>query len=226
MKEFKLSSWSIDNKTSIYVLTIILSIFGLLSYFNMPKEQFPEIVFPQMYIATIYPGTSPSDMEKLVTKHIEKQVKGISGVKKITSNSIQDYSSVLVEFNTDVDVNIAKQKVKDAVDQAKNDLPTDLPDDPQVIEVDVSQVPIMGINLSGDYELSKLKKYADDMQDQIESMREIRRVDIVGAPEREIQVNVDKYKMEAANITFSDIERAIQSQNLTISGGTIKMDGR
>jgi multidrug efflux pump len=225
MKEFKISSWSIDNKTSIYVLTIILSVFGLLSYFNMPKEQFPEIVFPQMYIATIYPGTSPSDMEKLVTKHIEKQVKGISGVKKITSNSIQDYSSVLVEFNTDVDVNIAKQKVKDAVDQAKNDLPTDLPDDPQVIEVDVSQVPIMGINLSGDYELSKLKKYADDMQDQIESMREIRRVDIIGAPEREIQINVDKYKMEAANITFSDVERAVQSQNLTISGGTIKMDG-
>ncbi|SFX64518.1 efflux RND transporter permease subunit [Cytophaga hutchinsonii] len=225
MKEFKVSSWSIDNKTSIYVLTIILSIFGLMSYFNMPKEQFPEIVFPQMYVATIYPGTSPSDMEKLVTKHIEKQVKGISGVKKITSNSIQDYSSVLVEFNTDVDVNIAKQKVKDAVDQAKNDLPTDLPDDPQVIEVDVSQVPIMGINLSGDYELSKLKKYADDMQDQIESMREIRRVDIIGAPEREIQINVDKYKMEAANITFSDIERAVQSQNLTISGGTIKMDG-
>lgn len=225
MKEFKVSSWSIDNKTSIYVLTIILSIFGLMSYFNMPKEQFPEIVFPQMYVATIYPGTSPSDMEKLVTKHIEKQVKGISGVKKITSNSIQDYSSVLVEFNTDVDVNVAKQKVKDAVDQAKNDLPTDLPDDPQVIEVDVSQVPIMGINLSGDYELSKLKKYADDMQDQIESMKEIRRVDIIGAPEREIQINVDKYKMEAANITFSDIERAVQSQNLTISGGTIKMDG-
>lgn len=225
MKEFKVSSWSIDNKTSIYVLTFIISLFGLLSYFSMPKEQFPEIVFPQMYIATIYPGTSPGDMEKLVTKHIEKQVKGISGVKKITSNSIQDYSSVLVEFNTDVDVNIAKQKVKDAVDQAKNDLPTDLPDDPQVIEVDVSQVPIMGINLSGDYELSKLKKYADDMQDEIESMKEIRRVDIVGAPEREIQVNVDKYKMEAANITFGDIERAIQSQNLTISGGTIKMDG-
>ena len=225
MKEFKLSSWSIDNKTSVYVLTLLITVFGLASYFNMPKEQFPEIVFPQMYIATIYPGTSPTDMEKLVTKHIEKQVKGISGVKKITSNSIQDYSSVLVEFNTDVDVNVAKQKVKDAVDQAKNDLPTDLPDDPQVIEVDVSQVPIMGINLSGDYELSKLKKYADDMQDQIESMKEIRRVDIIGAPEREIQINVDKYKMEAANITFSDIERAIQSQNLTISGGTIKMDG-
>jgi len=225
MKEFKLSSWSIDNKTSIYVLTVIISIFGFMSYMSMPKEQFPEIVFPQMYIATIYPGTSPADMEKLVTKHIEKQVKGIAGVKKITSNSIQDFSSIVVEFNTDVNVNVAKQKVKDAVDQAKNDLPTDLPDDPQVIEVDVSQIPIMGVNLSGDFELSKLKKFADDMKDQIESMKEIRRVDMIGAPEREIQVNVDKYKMEAANISLGDVERAIQYQNMTISGGSIKMDG-
>jgi multidrug efflux pump subunit AcrB len=225
MKEFKLSSWSIDNKTSIYVLTVIISIAGLLSYINLPKEQFPEIVFPQMYVATIYPGTSPENMEKLVTKPIEKQVKGISGVKKITSNSIQDFSSVIVEFNTDVDVNIAKQKVKDAVDQAKNDLPQDLPDDPQVIEIDVSQIPIMAVNLSGDFELSQLKKFADDMKDQIESMKEIRRVDLIGAPEREIQVNIDKFKMEAANVTLRDVESAIASQNMTISGGTIKMDG-
>lgn len=225
MKEFKLSSWSIDNKTSIYVLTVIISIAGLMSYFSLPKEQFPEIVFPQMYVATIYPGTSPDNMEKLVTKHIEKQVKGIAGVKKITSNSIQDFSSVIVEFNTDVDVNVARQKVKDAVDQAKNDLPKDLPDDPQVIEVDVSQLPIMSVNLSGDFELSQLKKFADEMKDQIESMKEIRRVDIVGAPEREIQVNIDKFKMEAANVTLRDVESAIAYQNMTISGGSIKMDG-
>jgi multidrug efflux pump subunit AcrB len=224
MKEFKLSSWAIDNKTSVYVITVIISIAGLFTYFSLPKEQFPEIVFPQMYVATVYPGTSPENMEKLVSKHIEKQVKGIAGVKKITSNSIQDFSSVLVEFNTDVDVNVARQKVKDAVDQAKNDLPKDLPDDPQVIEIDVSQIPILSINIAGDFELSKLKKYADDIKDQVESMREIRRVDIVGAPEREIQLNVDKYKMEAANITLGDIERAVAYQNMTISGGTITMD--
>lgn len=224
MKEFKLTSWSIDNKTSIYVLTVIITLAGLMAYINLPKEQFPEVVFPQIYVSTVYPGTSPTDMENLVTKQIEKQVKSISGVKKVTSNSVQDFSSVIVEFNTDVDVAEAKVKVKDAVDKAKNDLPTDLPDDPQVIEIDVSQMPIMFVHISGDYELSKLKKYADDMQDRIEALKEITRVDLVGAPEREIQINVDRYKMEAAGITLSDIERAVKYENMTISGGSVKMD--
>ena len=224
MKEFKLTSWSIDNKTSIYVLTIIITLSGLLAYFNLPKEQFPEIVFPQMYVSTIYPGTSPTDMENLVTKHIEKQVKSITGVKKVTSNSVQDFSSVIVEFNTDVDIAEAKVKVKDAVDKAKKDLPADLPNDPQVIEIDVSQTPIMFVHISGDYELSKLKKYADDMQDRIEAMPEITRVDLVGAPDREIQLNVDRYKMEAAGITLTDIERAVKYENMTISGGSVTMD--
>jgi multidrug efflux pump len=224
MKEFKLTSWSIDNKTSIYVLTVIITLAGILSYIALPKEQFPEIVFPQMYVSTIYPGTSPSDMENLVTKHIEKEVKSITGVKKVTSNSVQDYSSVLVEFNTDVDVADAKIKVKDAVDKAKKDLPTDLPDDPQVIEIDVSQTPIMYVHISGNYELSKLKKYADDLKDRIEAMKEITRVDLVGAPEREIQINVDRYKMEAAGVSLSDIERAVKYENMTISGGSVVMD--
>lgn len=224
-KEFIVSSWAINNKTSIYVLTVIISLAGIYGYITLPKEQFPEIVFPQMYVSSIYPGTSPTDMENLVTKPIEKQVKSIAGVKKVTSNSVQDYSSVLVEFNTDVDVAVAKQKVKDAVDQAKNDLPNDPQfDDPQVIEIDVSQAPIMNVNISGDYELDKLKKYADDLQDRIESLKEITRADIVGALEREIQVNVDKYKMEAANITMYDVTAAVKGENVTASAGLVKMD--
>ena len=134
IKEFFPSSWSIDNKTSIYILTIIITMAGVLSYQNLPKEQFPDVVFPQIMVNTLYPGTSPSDMESLVTKHIEKQVKGIAGVKKVTSNSIQNFSMVNVEFGTNVDVAQAKQKVKDAVDKAKADLPTDLPKEPDVIE--------------------------------------------------------------------------------------------
>ncbi|HEX8546309.1 MAG TPA: efflux RND transporter permease subunit, partial [Cytophagaceae bacterium] len=143
----------------------------------------------------------------------------------ITSNSAQDFSTVLVEFNTDVNVAVAKQKVKDAIDEAKNDLPNDLPDDPRVIEMDVSQIPIMNVNVSGDMELDKLKFYADDLQDRIEALKEITRVDMVGALEREIQINVDNFKMEAANITMGDIERTVKYENITVSGGLIKMDG-
>jgi multidrug efflux pump subunit AcrB len=226
MKEFKPSSWSINNKTSIYVLLFIITIWGILAYMGKPKEQYPEIVFPQMYVSTVYPGTAPTDMENLVTKPLEKQMKSISGVKKIVSNSFQDYSSVLVEFNTDVDVAVAKQKVKDAVDKAKNDLPKDMDEDPQVIEVDVSQIPIMNINLSGNYDLNKLKKYAEDLQDRIESLKEITRVDLAGDLEREIQINVDKFKMEAAKVTLMDIERAVSGENLTVTGGQISMNGQ
>ncbi len=224
-KEFFGTSWAIDNKTSIYVLMVIISIFGIINYNTIPKEQFPELVIPTMMVNTIYPGTSPADMENLVTRPIEKNIKSINGVKKVTSNSIQDFSMIVVEFNTDVDVQFAKQKVKDAVDKSKNDLPTDLQKEPSVMEIDFSEIPIMYINMSGDYELDKLKKYADDMKDAIEGLKEITRVDIVGALDREIQVNLDMYKMQAASLSLSDIDRAIASENLTISGGSIKMQG-
>lgn len=225
-KEFKPSSWSIDNKTSIFVVTIIITLAGILAYNSLPKESFPEITIPKIFVSTIYPGTSPSNMENLVTKPIEKRIKGVSGVKKLTSNSMQDYSNVIVEFSSDVNVAEAKQKIKDAVDKARPDLPNDpLFKEPTVIDINFSEFPIMYVNISGDYDLNKLKKYADNLKDRIESLKEITRVDIVGALDREIQVNVDMYKMQAAQITLGDIERAIAYENLTISGGTVKMDG-
>ncbi|MEY2764048.1 MAG: hypothetical protein RLZZ205_472, partial [Bacteroidota bacterium] len=222
-KEFKPSSWAIDNKTTIYLLTIFITLAGILSYQSIPKEQFPDIVIPTIYVSTVYPGTSPEDIENLVTKHLEKQMKSIAGVKKITSNSIQDFSNVIVEFNTSVDVPIAKQKVKDAVDKAKKDLPNNLPADPNVMEVEFSEMPILFVNIAGNYSLSDLKTYAEDLQEKIEGLREITRVDIVGALDREIQIDVDIYKMQASKFTMGDIERAVMYENMTISGGGINM---
>ncbi|MGI8892740.1 MAG: efflux RND transporter permease subunit, partial [Bacteroidia bacterium] len=222
-KEFKPTTWSVNNKTSIYIITVIITFFGITAYNDLPKESFPEIVIPTVYVSTVYPGTSPSDMENLVTRPIEKEIKSISGVKKVNSNSLQDFSNVIVEFNTDVDPAIAKQKVKDAVDKARPELPSDLPNEPTVMEVDFSEMPIMLINLSGDYHLDQLKEYAEDLKDEIEQMKEITRVDIVGALEREIQVNVDMYKMDAATVTMGDIENAIGYENMTVSGGNIDM---
>jgi multidrug efflux pump subunit AcrB len=164
-------------------------------------------------------------MENLVTKHIEKQVKSINGVKKVTSSSIQDFSMINIEFNTDVEVPIAKQRVKDAVDKAKKDLPNDLTREPEVIDIDVSQMPIMNVHLSGNYQLDKLKEYAEQVKDRVEGLKEITRCDIVGALEREIQIDVDMYKMQAADITMMDITNAVKYENMTISGGQIKMDG-
>ncbi|UPK70801.1 efflux RND transporter permease subunit [Chitinophaga filiformis] len=225
-KEFKPTSWSIDNKVSIYVATIILALAGILSYQSLPKEQFPEVVFPQFYISTIYSGTSPEDMETLVTKPIEKQLGGISGVKSIKSTSMQDYSAITIEFEASENMETARQEVREKVDDAKKDLPNNLTQEPQIIKIDVSQIPIMNVNLSGDFDLQSLKKYADEMQDRIEALNEITRVDIVGALEREIQINVDKYKMDAARISFDDVANAIAMENRTISGGLVSMDGQ
>ncbi|MFH0866872.1 MAG: efflux RND transporter permease subunit [Bacteroidota bacterium] len=226
IKEFRPTSWSIDNKTSIYVLVLIIAIFGIISYNNIPKEQFPEIVIPKIIVTTIYAGTSPTDIENLVTRPLEKNMKSINGVKKITSTSVQDYSIIVVEFNTGIDISDAKQKVKDAADKAANDLPpkTSLIG-PDIIDIDLSQMPIMNINISGDFELAKLKDYADIIKDRIESLKEITRVDIIGALDREIQINVDMYKMQVADVTLRDIENAVAYENMTISSGSIDMVG-
>jgi len=223
-KEFKPTSWAIDNKTTIYLLTVFITLAGMLSYNSIPKEQFPDIVIPTIYVSTVYPGAAPKDVENLVSKNIEKQIKSIAGVKKVKSTSIQDFSSVVVEFNTDVDVPTAKQKVKDAVDKAKKDLPQDLPADPNVMEVEFSEMPILFVNIAGNYDLDELKKYAEILQDRIEGMKEITRVDMVGALEREIQVNVDLYQANMAKISLQDIERSLNYENMTISGGAVEID--
>lgn len=223
-KEFKATSWAIDNKTTIYLLTIFITLLGISSYNSLPKEQFPDIVIPTIYVQTALPSTAPKDMENLVTKPIEKQIKSIAGVKKVTSQSLENFSVIMVEFNTDVEVPIAKQKVKDAVEKAEKDLPNDPLMSQSVMEVEFSEMPILFVNISGDYDLAKLKKYADDLKDRIEGLKEITRVDIVGALDREIQINVDMYKAQAASITMGDIENAIKYENMTINGGNLNID--
>jgi len=224
-KELKPTSWAIDNRTAIYIIAILISIYGFMKFNSMPKEQFPDIVVPTISITTVYVGNSPKDIENLVTRPIEKELKGISGakVKKIQSISQTDYSLIVVEFDTDVKTELAKQKVKDAIDKARTDLPTDLTQEPDVQEFAFSEMPIMFVNISGDYDGIKLKEYADKMQDRFEELSEINRAEIVGAPEREIQVNVDPNKMNLARISFQDIENAISRENNDITGGQIEV---
>lgn len=221
MKEFKLSSFAIKNKTSVYVLTFIIFLVGLSAYTSMPKESFPEIKQPTIYVGTPYPGNSPVDMENLVTRPIEKEIKSLKGVKKFTSTSIQDYSTIIVEFELDIDPSKALQDVKDAVDKSKVDLPTDLPADPNVFELDFSEFPVMNINLSGNFPYDVLKENAEYLEEEIEKFPEISEVDIRGLLDKEVEISVDRYAMEAAKISFTDIENAVRGENVSMSGGDI-----
>jgi multidrug efflux pump subunit AcrB len=224
-KEFGPTSWSITNKTSIYLLMLFISLGGIYQFLTLPKENFPEVVIPTMFVQTVYVGNSPKDIENLVTRPLEKQIKSISGVKinKFTSSSQQDFSLITVEFSTDVKTDIALQKVKDAVDKAKSELPNDLTQEPRVMELNISDQPIMFINISGNYSTVQLKKYADDLKDKLEGIPQINRIDLAGAPEREFQINVDNYRMQTAGITFDDISAAIQRENLDLSGGLLEV---
>jgi len=224
-KTLGFTNWCVENRTAIYIFTVLITLGGLLVYNNLPKEQFPDIKVPQVYINTVYVGTAPADIENTINKQIEKQLKSISGVKRIKSNALQDVSVILVEFNPDVQTAEALQRVRDAIDKAKPDLPQKLDAGPTAQDVNFSEFPIMNINMAGNFSLKQLKEYAEDLQDAIEAMPEIRRVDIVGALTREIQINVDLPRMQSAGLAFSDIQQAVQGENINVSGGELNVDG-
>jgi len=220
-KQFGLTTLSLNNRTTVYVLTMLVVIIGLMTYVTLPKESFPEVKQPIVYIGTPHPGNSPVDMENLVTRPIEKEVNSIAEVDNIKSTSVQDYSTIIVEFTSDTDIEDALIKVKDAVDRAKPDLP-ELQTDPNVFEMNFSEFPILNINLSGNYSMEELNEYAEYLEEEIEKISEISKVEIRGINEKELKVNVDPYQMEAREVNFSDIENAIRSENITLSGGSVK----
>ncbi|WP_456376952.1 efflux RND transporter permease subunit [Lutibacter sp.] len=228
LKEFKVSTWSIYNKMTVFVLIGMIFIAGIFSYKSMPREAFPEIVVPQIFISTPYPGNSAIDIEKLITRPLEKEINGISGVDEIISTSIEGFSSIEVKFDFSMSPTEALRKVKDKVDAAKSDkdFPTDLPADPTVQEMNFAELmPIMNINLSGDFSMDQLKEYGEYLEDEIEKVPEISKVDIRGIQDKEIEISVDLYKMEVSQISFNNIAQAIQNENVTISGGDLLEEG-
>ncbi len=224
-KTLGFTNWCVENRTTIYIFTFIIALAGFMVYNNLPKEQFPDIKIPQIYINTVYFGTAPADIENTINKPIEKQLKSLNGVKKIKSNALQDVSVILVEFTPNVPVEVALQRVRDAVDKAKTDLPTELDAGPTAQDVNFSEFPIMNVNMAGNFSLNQLKVYAEDLQDAIEALPEITRVDILGALNREIQINVDLPRMQASGLTFYDIQSAVQGENINISGGELNVKG-
>ncbi len=221
-KEFWLSTFAINNRISVMVLVALVAIMGIISYLTIPKESFPNITVPNIFVVTLYPGVSPEDMESLVTRKLEDELGNISEIKEMTSTSTEGYSSVVLEFDTGIDIEEALQKVREKVDLAKAELPEDA-EEPLVQEVNLSEFPIMQINLSGDYDLEILKDIAEDLQDKIEAIPTVLGVDLTGGLEREVQVDVDLAKLKYYNLSFGDIIGAISAENVTIPGGDISV---
>ena len=230
-KEFALSSWAIKNKTTIYVGMILILFFGISAYFSMPRESFPEVKETKIYVSSLYPGNTAEDIEKLLTNPLEDKLKTVSNVVEITSTSQEDYSMIIVEFDEDISVELAKQKVKDEIDSETSgeDWPTfnGAKVEPNVFELSLSEeMPILNINISGDYPVMKLKEFGEYLQDEIENLPEIKKVDIRGAQDKEIEVAVDIYKMMASSVSFNDITSAINNGNMTMSAGNYVTSGQ
>ncbi|OSY88631.1 copper transporter [Tenacibaculum holothuriorum] len=230
-KEFGLSSWAINNKTTIYVMMVMILFYGISAFLDMPRENFPEIKETKIYVSSVYPGNTAEDIEKLITDPLEDKLKSVSNVTKINSTSQEDVSMITIEFNENLTVDQAKQKVKDEIDEevSGEDWPTfnGAKVEPNVFELNIAEeTPILNINISGDYPVEQLKDYAEYLQDEIEDLSEIKKADIRGAEDKEVEVAVDIYKMMAAKVSFQDVIQAIQGGNVTMSAGNIIASGQ
>ena len=230
-KEFSISSWAVDNRVTVYILTLLIVITGVIAYTTMPREDFPEIIENKVYISSVFPGNSAEDVEKLIVKPLEKEIKNISGVDKVTASSFQDYGMIVVEFSDKIGIEEAKVKIKDKVDIVKAD--TDWPNldngskvEPSVFELNISEeVPILNINMQGNYTTQQLKDYGKKLQDDIEEIPEVKKVDILGVDDKEVEIAVDIFKMTAAQVSFDDIQNAVKYENMTLSGGNLTSQG-
>ena len=217
-----LTGLAIRKSTTVFVLVVFLVIMGLTSYFSLPREAAPDVNIPFMIVTTIYPGVSPEDMETLVTREIEQELKNLEDVKEITSSSSESFSVIAIEFEPSVDMDFALQKVKDKVDIAKNDLPDDA-EDPVVTEINIENMPIINIVLTADYDLVKLKEVADDLSDEFETIQGVLSADVAGDLEREVQINVNPERLKDFNLGFRDVSNAVMNEHVTVPGGTMKI---
>ena len=224
--EFKLSSWAIENKMTVYVMMVIILFLGLSAYYNMPREDFPEIKETKIYISTVYPGNTAEDIERLIVDPLEEEIKNVSNVVKVLSTSQEDYGIITVEFDEKITVEAAKQKIKDKIDTKTGgeDWPTfnGAKVEPNVFDLNISEeVQILNINLQGDYPIEQLKVFGEYLEDEIEALEEIKQVDIRGAQDKEVEVAVDIYKMMASKVSFDDVINAVRNGNVTMSAGNL-----
>ena len=231
IKEFALSSWAIDHRTVVYVIMILFLILGISSYFSMPRETFPEINDTKVFVSTVYPGNTAEDIERSITDPLEEALKGVPNLVEIRSTSSEDFSVIDIEFDENITIDEAKQKVKDLVDgiTAGPDWPVfnNAKVEPNIFELDFSELqPILNITLSGDYPIEQLKVFAEKIESRIEQLSQIKEVNIRGIQVFEVEVAVDIYKMTAAKVSFNDILGAISRENTTISGGNIVSGGQ
>ena len=226
-REFGLSSLAVNNRKTVYLIITIFLIGGISAYKNMPRESFPQIQVPEIYVNVPYPGNSPEIIADKIIKPFEKELNKLKGIEKITSTATQDFGILKIEFDFAVTPKDAKRAVEEALTDARSTktFAQDLPIEPTIQEIDVNEFPIININLSGEYPVDILKEKAELIKERLESISEINAVEIRGVQEKKVKIEIRKFDAEANRVSFGDIESAIQTENTTIGAGNLKIDG-
>ena len=231
LKEFLLSTWAINHSTVVSVIIGLFLFLGIYSFFTLPRENFPDIQETEIYVSSVYPGNTAEDIERLITDPLEESLKTVQNVKEISSSSIEDFSIITVQFDENISVGLAKQKIQEEIDEVISD--PDWPTfnsskvQPNAFEFIYSEeLPIVNVSLMGDFRLDKLKFYAEELKDAIEELPEIIKVDMRGVEDFEVEVSLDIFKMNASKVSFNNIVNSLNRENKTISAGNILGDGQ
>jgi CzcA family heavy metal efflux pump len=218
----RLTDLSLHHRVTVFFLMAAAVFAGFNAYRTVPRESFPDIEIPLIIVYTVYPGASPGDVEEQVTDTLERELKGLEGLKELTSVSQESTSVITVEFASGTDIDTALQKVRDRVDLGKPDLPDDA-EEPVLQELSFSDIPIIQVNLSGDVGPVVLKELAEDLQDELESLRGVLRVSLVGGLEREVRVDVNPERLRLYGLSLSDLVDCIADENVSIPGGDLDL---
>jgi multidrug efflux pump subunit AcrB len=218
----KIVDHAVDRSTTVFVALILIVVIGLRSYVVLPREAEPDIQIPFVIVSTSYQGVAPADMESLVTIPIERKLTGLSGVKEIRSSSAEGDSTIQIEFLPDVDIDDAMQKVRDKVDMATQDLPEDA-DEPVITEINLSELPVIFVSLTGDVGLAAMTRIAEDLEDAIETIKGVLDVEIVGDVEREIQIVVDPERVAEYGVPLTALVTLMRVENVNTPSGSLEL---
>lgn len=205
--------------TTVALLVVSVVLFGLFSYVSLPRESSPDIEIPFVVVTALYTGAAPQDVEGLVTVPLENELASLRDIKEMTSSSAEGVSTVTLEFEPDVDVEDALQKVRDRVSRAKPKLPDDV-EDPIVREISFSDFPIVMITIAGGDEVL-LKQLAEELQEDVTRLPGVLEANIAGGLEREIRVEVDPLRLAHYGLSLDDIVGAVRNENSNVPGGDV-----
>ena len=227
-RTFGITTWALNNQKTVILFTWLALIGGIVLYLALPRENFPDVSFPEVFVRASYPGYEPEEIERLIVKPIENELKRLEGVVEVRSVIKTGASITIAKFEHDYDMDEAYDEVKNKVDElySRGDLPADMPQKPTVTKLDIAELrPALNVNISGNYDEAQLRKWAEDLKDLLEGLEQVSTIDIVGVQDREVAVLVDLPSLLARNLTIMEVVNAIREANFTISAGELKTDG-